>query len=67
MTQEITSLFEKLKNDKVIQAIPKLRNTVKALETSVKRSSKISGKYSEVVSLMADGVEYGEAIEKAGL
>lgn len=67
MTQEIERLFDKLKNDKVVQAIPKLRNSVKAFEIAVKRSSKISGKYSDVVSLMADGMEYGESMEKSGL
>lgn len=63
----IESMLAELKNDKVIQAIPKLTSLVKNIDKYYVKERKISGKYCDVVSLMADGMDYDEAMHTAGL
>lgn len=54
-------LIQQLKSDKVIQAIPKLEKIVKQLEINQRKSEKISKQNCDLISLMADGLEYDEA------
>lgn len=61
----IKEVIELLSNDAVVQAVPKLRNAVKKLESAHKRSEKISDRNCTIISLMADGVDYDEACRLA--
>lgn len=63
----IESMLAELKNDKVIQAIPKLNNLVKKIEKQYIKEDKNASKWCDVVSLMSDGMEYNEAMTSAGL
>jgi len=62
-----TDLLIKLRRNNVVIAVPELKSLVVQLERSFMADCKLCGKYSEVISLMSDGVEYGDALEQCGL
>lgn len=58
---------EKLENHKDIKNHAGIKKQLAGLKKEILHKEKISGQYSEVVSLMADGMSYDDAMREAGL